>query len=95
MSNIGISVVLPVYNESGNLRKLSSDLIKVLDTLDQKYEILFIDDGSIDDSLNIMKDIQNSSSSIVVIEFRRNFGQTAALAAGLRHAEGDIVVTLD
>lgn len=95
MSNIGISVVLPVYNESGNLRKLSSDLIKVLDTLDQRYEILFIDDGSTDDSLNVMKDIQKSSSSIIVIEFRRNFGQTAALAAGLRHAEGDIVVTLD
>ena len=90
-----LSIVIPVYNESGNLEELHNRLLCVLEELKKDYEIIFINDGSQDDSLDVLKNIQKNNERIVIINFRRNFGQTAAFAAGFDHASGDIIVTMD
>jgi len=90
-----LSIVIPVYNESGNLEELHNRLLHVLEELNKDYEIIFINDGSQDDSLDVLKNIQKNNERIVIINFRRNFGQTAAFAAGFDHASGDIIVTMD
>ena len=95
MKQIEISVVLPVYNEAENLGVLYEDLIKALEGTAKAFEIICVDDGSQDGSLDALKALSANDSRLVVIEFRRNFGQTAALAAGLRFARGEVVVTLD
>ena len=95
MSTVEVSVILPVFNEVDNLEPLTRDILAALEDTGRSYEIIFIDDGSTDGSLEVLTALQRTHSSIVVIEFRRNFGQTAALAAGLRAAEGEVVVTMD
>jgi len=90
-----LSLVIPVYNESGNLVELYERILKVLETLNKDYEIIFINDGSQDDSLDVLKNIQKNNERILIINFRRNFGQTAAFAAGFDHASGDMIVTMD
>jgi len=95
MKQIEISVVLPVYNEAENLGALYEDLITALEGTAKAFEIICVDDGSQDGSLETLKALSANDSRLVVIEFRRNFGQTAALAAGLRFARGEVVVTLD
>lgn len=90
-----LSVVIPVYNEEENLRPLYEELREVLDGLKRQSEILFVDDGSRDRSLEILKEIKATDPRVKIIRFRRNFGQTAAMAAGFDHARGEIVVTLD
>ena len=95
MPSTDISVVLPVYNESENLDILYRDLITTLEKTTKAFEIICVDDGSRDGSLDVLKTLSANDSRLVVIEFRRNFGQTAALAAGLRFARGEVVVTLD
>jgi len=95
MPSTDISVVLPVYNESENLDILYRDLITTLEKTTKAFEIICVDDGSRDGSLDVLKALSENDSRLVVIEFRRNFGQTAALAAGLRFARGEVVVTLD
>jgi glycosyltransferase involved in cell wall biosynthesis len=88
-------VVVPVFNEEKNINILYQELIDVLIKLDLTFEIIFIDDGSTDKSLAILSELQENDSRIVVISFRRNFGQTAALSAGFDYARGNIIITLD
>ncbi|MGB1612956.1 MAG: glycosyltransferase family 2 protein, partial [Arenicellales bacterium] len=95
MKEMEISAVLPVYNEAENLAALYEDLITALEGTTKAFEIICVDDGSRDGSLDVLKELAAKDSRLVVIEFRRNFGQTAALAAGLRFARGEVVVTLD
>ncbi len=95
MPTTAVSVILPVFNESDNLEPLTQDIIAALEETGRTYEIIFVDDGSMDQSLNVLTALQKAHPSVVVIEFRRNFGQTAALAAGLRAANGEIIVTMD
>ena len=90
-----LSVVIPVYNEEENIRLLHEKLKASLDLLQQEYEILFIDDGSTDRTLSILEEIQAKDKHLIVLSLRRNFGQTAAFAAGFDFARGDIVVTMD
>jgi len=90
-----ISVVIPVLNEEKTLEGLYSSLKGVLDKLGKSYEIIFIDDGSTDSSFKILKNLAEKDRSVVVIRFRANFGQTAALAAGFRYARGNVIMTLD
>jgi glycosyltransferase involved in cell wall biosynthesis len=92
--NLDISVVVPVYNEQENLENIYR---QILDALQGKYsfEILFIDDGSTDNSHKVLKEIHLKDSRARVIIFRRNFGQTAAMSAGFNHAKADIIVPLD
>lgn len=90
-----ISVVIPVYNEEGNLRPLFDELSSVMQKNYAEFEAIFVDDGSTDSSLDILKDLRKSNSSIKIIEFEGNFGQTDAIQAGLDYAKGDIIVTMD
>ncbi len=90
-----ISVVIPVMDEEESLEELYSSLKGVLDKLGKSYEIIFIDDGSKDDSFKILKNLAEKDRDVLVIRFRANFGQTAALSAGFKYAKGDIIVTLD
>lgn len=90
-----ISVVVPFLNESPNLRPLCEELKVTLDGMGRDYEVLFIDDGSTDDGVEILQAYRSEMPQIKVVSFRRNFGQTAAMVAGLDYAEGEIVITLD
>jgi glycosyltransferase involved in cell wall biosynthesis len=90
-----ISVIIPVYNEEDNVKPLYQSLTKVLFSLGKSYEIVFIDDGSQDNTLDNLKSIELSDDHVSVISFAKNYGQTAALDAGFKAANGDIVVTMD
>ncbi|NIA05566.1 MAG: glycosyltransferase [Proteobacteria bacterium] len=90
-----LSVVIPIYNEEENIKALYDELKGVLDSLGYDYEIIFIDDGSTDTSLAVLETIQQQDPRLVVISFRRNFGQTAAMSAGFDYATGDVIVTMD
>ena len=90
-----ISVVIPLYNEEENVRELHDRLKAVLDAMGTDYEVLFIDDGSTDSTLQLLQDIQAQDNQVVVLSLRRNFGQTAAFAAGFDYSRGDIIVTMD
>ena len=96
MSNpMDISVVIPFLNEAPNLEPLCDELKASLDSLGKTYEVLMIDDGSTDDGVDILEQYRAKMPEIKVISFRRNFGQTAAMVAGLDFAEGDVIVTMD
>ncbi len=91
-----LSIVIPVYNEQENLPLLFDALQQTLDQLPHSWEAIFVDDGSQDESLNILRQlVERDPQHMRVIAFRRNFGQTAAIAAGIDHATGDIVILLD
>lgn len=90
-----LSVVIPIYNEVENIRALYEELRDVLVSLGKEYEIVFVDDGSSDQSLVLLEEIAGQDGHVVVVSFRRNFGQTAAMAAGFDHATGDVIVTMD
>jgi glycosyltransferase involved in cell wall biosynthesis len=93
--DIGLSVIIPIFEEAENIRLLHDELNSVLEGLDRRSEIIFIDDGSGDGSYEILEEVQRENQRVRVVRFRRNFGQTAAMAAGLQYAQGDIVVTMD
>jgi glycosyltransferase involved in cell wall biosynthesis len=84
-----------VYNEGDNVRPLYGQLNKVLPELGASYEILFIDDGSEDDTFALLRDLRGSDSHVRIVKLRRNFGQTPAMSAGFDLARGEVVVTLD
>lgn len=90
-----LSVVIPLLNEEDNIPLLYEELKGVLLTLKEDHEILFVDDGSKDNSLRILQDLQKKDSRVVVVSFRKNFGQTAAMAAGFDYARGDVIITMD
>jgi len=90
-----LSVVIPLYNEEENVHLLYEKIREALDPLKQEYEILFVDDGSTDGTLSVLDVIQAKDKRIVVVSLRRNFGQTAAFAAGFDFARGDVIVTMD
>jgi len=90
-----VSIVIPVYNESANLHALWIRLEPVVSGLGRDCEVIFVDDGSSDDSLNILREFATSDARVRVVELARNFGQHSALLAGFGICRGDIVVTLD
>ena len=94
-SSLGLSVVIPVFNEAENLEALHKQLGEVCARLGRTYELLFIDDGSQDKSFEVLKRIQKADRHVKVIRFRKNFGQTAALSAGFDYARGEVIITLD
>ena len=89
------SVVIPVYNESKNLCELYRRVTSVFKQIGGQYELIFINDGSTDDSFQRLKEFALADSSVVVISFSRNFGQHRAVVAGFDEAAGELVVTLD
>ncbi len=90
-----LSVVIPAYNEEQNVLILYEKLKKVLDSLGEDYEIIFVDDGSTDGTYQRLKQLAEKDSRLKVIRFKRNYGQTAAMSAGFEHAKGDVIITLD
>jgi glycosyltransferase involved in cell wall biosynthesis len=90
-----LSVVIPVYNEANNLLALFEDLTDALLGLRQPWEVLFVDDGSIDESPLVLRELASKDDKIKVLTLRRNFGQTAATMAGIDHASGEVVVVMD
>lgn len=90
-----LSIVIPIYNEEENIQPLYDELNEVLQSIHHSHEIVFVDDGSSDRSLELLKKIQQQDDTVVVVSFRRNFGQTAAMAAGFDYATGDVIVTMD
>ncbi len=93
--NPELSIVIPVYNEEGNLAQLFSELKRAVDVLKQSVEFIFVDDGSTDASWAKITELYQTDDRVVAIKFRRNFGQSAALAAGFDHARGEVIVTID
>ncbi|MEK7662221.1 MAG: glycosyltransferase family 2 protein [Patescibacteria group bacterium] len=91
----GLSIVIPVYNEAGNLFLLYEELKKTLSDIGLTNEVIFINDGSKDDSLNILGKIAAKDHSVKVIDFAYNFGQTAAMSAGIKASSGDIIIPMD
>jgi glycosyltransferase involved in cell wall biosynthesis len=93
---MNLSLVIPVYNEEENLPLLFDAIYNIMPSLNQSWEAILVDDGSQDNSLSVLKEYaQKDARHIRVISFRRNFGQTAAIAAGLDYAQGEIIVLLD
>ena len=90
-----ISVVVPVYNEEENVGILYEKIKKVMEENGYDYEIIFVDDGSTDKTFEKLKEIAEKDKKFKVIRFRRNFGQTAAMAAGFDYAKGEIIVSMD
>lgn len=90
-----ISVVIPLLNEEESLPELTRQLLLVLPTMSERFEILYIDDGSTDNSFAVLEDLAAQEPAIKVIRFRRNYGKSAALAVGFSRATGQIVFTMD
>jgi len=90
-----VSVIVPVYNERENIPDLARSILQTMDSACPDYELLFVDDGSCDGSVEQLAQLASENPRIKLIQFRRNFGQTAAIAAGFDFATGDVLVTLD
>jgi glycosyltransferase involved in cell wall biosynthesis len=92
---LGLSVVIPIYNEEDSIEQLFAGLKQVLESLSASYEIVAVDDGSTDGSFEVLKRLHLADSSLKVIRLRRNFGQSAAFAAGFDQARGEVIVSMD
>ena len=90
-----VSLVIPLYNEQDNVRPLYQQLRNVMDNLGRPVEAVFVDDGSNDATIERLSEIVKTDKRVCVVRFRRNYGQTAAMQAGLEYASGDVIVTLD
>lgn len=90
-----LSVVVPVFNEAANLEPLHAEMTTALEAWGRPYELIFVDDGSTDESYRVLEGIYGRDDRVHVIRFRRNFGQTAAFAAGFAHARGRLIATSD
>ena len=94
-ATLDVSVFLPVYNEEGNIERLNLKLTDALEALGRSYEIIYIDDGSTDGSLPKLRDIAARDPRVRVISLRRNYGQTAAMSAGIDYARGSVLIPMD
>jgi len=93
--NIQCSVVVPLYNEAKVVDELYNRLTKVMSETGLHYELIFVEDGSGDNTLELLKTIAAGDSNVVIVQLRRNFGQTPALAAGFDNATGEIIISMD
>ena len=93
---VEISIVIPVFNEQENMEALSSRVLKTMDDYGYSYELIFVDDGSSDNTPQMLKDLFNKRSDVIrVISFNGNYGQYVAILAGFEHVRGETIVTLD
>jgi len=90
-----LSVVVPVYNEQDSLAEFYDNLLRVLQQEKYHYEVIFVDDGSTDGSAGILDAMAKDNQHCKVVHFRRNFGQTAALMAGMDYSSGDVIIPID
>src|SRR5271167_2540016 len=92
---IRYSIVVPFYNEQENIPQLYMKLTEVMDSIGEPYEMVFVDDGSKDNSYKVLSDIYEHDRRVNVVRLRRNFGQTAALKAAFDFARGEVVISMD
>ena len=90
-----IAVVIPVHNEEDNIEALHTELMGVMNGLGLSYNVIYVNDGSKDASGSMLAHLAEADPNVTMIDFRRNFGQTAAIAAGIDHAHADVVVLMD
>lgn len=90
-----VSIVIPVFNEEESVEPLHGEIVRAMERAKVSYEVVFVDDGSRDRSLERLLELREADERVKVISFRKNFGQTAALSAGFDHAAGEVIVTLD
>ena len=90
-----LSIVIPVYNEEANIDPMLEELWSVLETLELRYEVICVDDGSSDGTLDKLRDQAARRPALTVLRFVKNYGQTAAMSAGFHQASGEVVVTMD
>lgn len=90
-----LSVIVPCYNEQEVLEVFYKEINKVLKTMDIEYELIFVDDGSADNTLDILREMADKDDRIRYLSFSRNFGKEAAMYAGLEHSEGNLAVLMD
>ena len=93
---MNLSIIVPVYNEQDNIKPLYKQIIKAITPLEIDWELVMVDDGSQDKSQAVLKElVKDDPEHVSLVFLRRNFGQTAAIAAGIDHSQGDVVVLLD
>ena len=92
---LAFSIVIPVYDEEQSLPLLYEQLTTQLQKLGQSYEVIFVDDGSRDNSFKVIEELHQRDAAVKAIRFRRNFGKTPALMAGFQRCRGDIIFTMD
>src|ERR1700682_2518154 len=90
-----LSVIVPVYNEGENVPLLHESIIRVLQKQDFSYEVIYVDDGSTDGTFAQLHQLTSRDEHVQVVRLRRNFGQTAAISAGVEHSEGEVLVFMD
>ncbi|MBK7104706.1 MAG: glycosyltransferase family 2 protein [Ignavibacteriae bacterium] len=90
-----ISILIPLFNEEESLSKLTKEISEQFEKLSTNYEILFVDDGSSDNSLNVIKNLAKTNNRIKYISFRKNYGKSAALSVGFQNVSGDAIITMD
>ncbi len=90
-----LSIILPVYNEAGSLKELYNELKRELDTLNVKYEVIAVNDGSRDASQIILEELATNDTSFRVIHLSKNYGQTAAMSAGIDSSTGEVIIPMD
>lgn len=94
-STLDVSIVIPLYNEEDNVQPLYREIAEVIDAQDLKYEIIFIDDGSSDQTVAKLREVAHNDPRVTLLEFTKNFGQTASTAAGIDYAKGNVIVPMD
>lgn len=92
---IDLSIVVPIFNEKENVKLLADAILNIVKDLNKSFEVILVDDGSTDGTTDLLKEISENTKFIKTISFRRNYGQTAAMAAGFDMAKGDIIITMD
>jgi glycosyltransferase involved in cell wall biosynthesis len=92
---VSVSIVVPLYNEEENVARVHAAVVEALAPHDLDYELLFVDDGSRDSTYQCARELVARDPRVRVVKFRRNYGQTAAMAAGIETARGDVIVTMD
>src|SRR6266571_3105987 len=95
VTQVRYSVVIPLFNEQDNVRPLYSRVIQAMREVSDNYEIVFVDDGSRDQTLKMLSEICEEDARVIVIRLRKNFGQTPALKAGFDAARGEVIIAMD
>src|SRR5262245_5842265 len=95
VKDIRYSIVVPLFNEQDNARPLHKRIADTMNRMGEPYEIVFVDDGSRDQTFNVVSEISRHDPHVVVIRLRKNFGQTAGLKAGFDFARGDVIISMD
>jgi glycosyltransferase involved in cell wall biosynthesis len=90
-----VSVIVPLYNEEDSVRPLYHAIVRALDEIGRPFEMVFVDDGSRDATVAVASELARGDSRLRIVKFRRNYGQTAAMAAGIEYSRGDVLVTMD